>query len=95
MDTAENHWTAQTWYQIAMALEAAAANKSLPSRLRRWLGVRAEAAWATGDWMNGISPEMWEEECRGYQAEDDAMVARLNSAGHSVSAPVQMELEMA
>ena len=88
-----DNWTAETWYQSALELETAASNKRLPAKARRALQVRAEAAWTMGDWMRGISPEMWAEECRIYQAEDDAMVARLNTAPAN-SSP-QMELAMA
>ena len=49
-----------------------------------------------GDWMNGISPEMWAEECRVNQAEDDAMVLRSASSDHSENVPQkQMTLELA
>lgn len=85
-------WTAENWYTIARALDALAANKSLPPRFRSWLRARAEAAWVTGDWRNGISPAMWEAECAVYQAEDDAMVARRNA---NTTEPAQFEFEMA
>lgn len=89
-------WTAATWYKIAMALEAAAGNMALPAKVRRSLEVRAEAAWVTGDWMRGITPQMWEEECRIYQAEDDAMVARNAELQCNISKPTaQLELEIA
>ncbi len=84
-------WTAEVHYQSAMELETAAANKRLPMKVRRGLLARAEAAWQMGDFLRGITAEDWEDECRGYQAADDAMVAR----GNSASAPVQMAFEMA
>ena len=88
-------WTAETWYSIAVELETASRKKSLTAKVRRSLAVRAEAAWTTGDWMRGISLAMWEEECRVYQAEDDAMVAR-NAANTAVGIPrSQLVLELA
>lgn len=90
----KENWTADTWYASAMELEAAASNKRLPTKVRRRLMARAEAAWQMGDFLQGISAEDWSEECRQYQEEDAAMVARSNSKSQSPVVPVQMELEM-
>ena len=99
-DSAE--WTAQTWYTVAVALEKLASDKTLPRKLRQWLRDRAEAAWVTGDWRNGISPEMWAAECAIYEAEDDAMEARVKAEEAmaranvvSTGKPMQFELSMA
>jgi hypothetical protein len=91
----KEQWTAETWYQIAMELEASASNNKLPSKVRRGLVARADAAWIMGDFMRGISQDMWDDECRVYQAEDDAMVAH-NASNIAVNvSDKQMAFELA
>ena len=100
-DSAE--WTGDTWYAVARALDSLACDKTLTRRLRQWLLDRAEAAWVTGDWRNGVSPDMWAAECAIHQAEDDAMEARIKAEVEamapanaiSTGKPMQFELAMA
>lgn len=95
MTTSEN-WTAETWYALAMQLEASAAAKNIPKRLRKQLQRRAEAAWLTGDWLRGVSAKDWEAECAAYQAEDENMARANNNAGsNSRAGKSQLELAMA
>ena len=96
-DEQSETWSASTWYTLGFRLMEAASDRRLPKRLRKWLEHRADACFATGDWLNGKSAEDWERECAAYRAEDEAMErkANKNPAHTTAMEGTQLELAMA
>lgn len=84
----DEKWTAKTWFKLATWYETMSGDFDLPKELRKKFAAEAEAAWVTGDLLQGTTPEMWAEQCR---KEDDAFAARLRGA--EVKLPSELKEE--